>query len=249
MTAINTNSNGTTTVFYEPFDFEQDADIVGPAGQVNQTTKGLDIVVKQNGIVTIDTANNIGMAQEKDMKLRLYPFLLSGYLNFDNRGYVGSVDGDLPFSDHWQGNLKYSIGFFQIVFSTNAIPTDGSWTNYIVLNNLNAFYLDQPIIQTNIFTRGPDLTTNRVAFAMRQSSESENVTAYIEQSGQRTSVAIPDCVMTKDATYVFDTQLGQLVSATDKEKIETTTSIVSPTGSATRQDDVEHEDSISLVLP
>jgi hypothetical protein len=55
--------------------------------------------------------------------------------------------------------------------------------------------------------------------------------------------------MTKDATYVFDTQLGQLVSATDKEKIETTTSIVSPTGSATRQDDVEHEDSISLVLP
>jgi hypothetical protein len=249
LTAINTNSDGTTTVFYEPFDFEQDGESVGAAGQINTTTRGLNIVVKQNGIVTIDTARSVGMAQAKNAKYPVYPMLLSGYLNIDDTGYVKSLDGDLPFIDQWQENLKYSIGFFGIVFSTNIISSQDSWTNYLTLKNFGAFYLDRTLIQTNIFARGIDSATNTVSFSLFQSGNGENFTGYIEQMGQRTSAAMPNCLMSKSATFLFNRQLGRIISVKQNEKMDNTTSIISQAGSATGHDNVELESSMTLVTP
>lgn len=251
LTGINTNSDGTTTVFYQPFDFEQDSENVGSAGQIDTTVRGLNLVTKQNGIVTIDTGNGIGMSQAMNAKLPIYPMLLSGYFNFDDTGYARSLDGDLPFIDQWQDNLKYIVGYFHIVFSTNAIPIHGSWTNYLVLKSMAGLFVNGGIILTNVFVRDLDCGTNscNVSFTYYESNNLSNLNGYVEQQGQRNSVLIPESDESKNATFCFDPKLGQLISMKESEKMENSMNAANGGATIMGHNNTEIENSLTLISP
>ena len=126
LTATGTNNDGTTTVFYEPFDFVQDVEIVNASGRSTISTRGLDIVSKQNDIVIVDTKKGIGLGQVNNLKLPIYPYLLSGYFYLDPAGNVKGVDGEVPFIDMWLDNLNKRMGFFNIIWPTNSISVRDS---------------------------------------------------------------------------------------------------------------------------
>lgn len=253
LTAVSANQDGTTTVYYEPSDFEEDIEIVGPQGRVNTTTHGLDIVTKQNDIVMIDTSKGIGMSQAKNAKLPIYPALLSGYLYFEPSGNVKSLNGDLPFIDHWQDNLKYDTGFFHIIFPTNTISVRDSWTNNVAIKNVGgAFFTGDGIIQSNVFTRELDSSTdsNSIAcFSLYESDINQNLAAYLEQGGQRTSMVVPECDDSINATFHFDQKQGRLIDVKETQKASNSMSIMVQGNSADSHNDLEMESSMTLVSP
>lgn len=249
LTAISTNQDGTTVVFYERFELEQSFENVGPAGKGTVVTHGLDIISKQNDIVTLDTAKEIGISQARNLKLAVYPSLLSGYFNVDALGQIKSIEGDLPFIDYWQERLKYAIGFYSIVFPTNSISVHDSWTNSIVLRIVAGVVLNgNGIFQRNVFSRELDSQTN-VSFTLYESGGFQNLSGYVEQSGQRTSVAIPDHSDNMSATFIFDPKLGRLISMKKTQKIEDSTSMMNQGVVSTGHDTAEFESSMTLVSP
>src|ERR1700722_311387 len=54
LTPAATNQDGTISIWYEPFDYEQDGHSTGPSGQIDSTVRGLAMRIRQNGIVTVD---------------------------------------------------------------------------------------------------------------------------------------------------------------------------------------------------
>ena len=253
LTAVSTNQDGTTTVHYEPFDFEEEIEIIGPSGRINTSTHGLDVVSKQNDIVVIDTAKGIGMSQARNVKLPIYPSLLSGYFYLDSVGNAKYLNGDLPFIDQWQDNLKYDVGFFHIIFPTNVISVRDSWTNNIVMKNVGgAFFTGDGITRPNVFTRELDSmagTNSTACFSLYESDINQNLGAYIEQGGQRTSVAIPECDESASATFHFDQKLGRLIDMKKTEKSSNSMSIMVQGNSADSHNNLELESSMTLVSP
>ena len=248
LTAVSTNQDGTTTIYYEPFDYEQDVEIIGTSGRINTSYRGLNVINKQSDIVTIDTAKGIGLSEGKSLKIGLYPFLLSGYMDFNPAGVVTKLDGNLPFIDHWQG--KNESGFFHIIFPTNTISFWDSWTNYIAFkSNIGLVINGDNIIQANVFARGLDSTTSNspvACFNLYASDIRQNMTGYIEQAGQRTSMAIPERTEYVNATFHFDQKLGRLIDMHKTDKMTDTGSMMYQGNSVTihHSSDVE----ISMLL-
>ena len=253
LTAVSTNQDGTTTVYYEPYDYEQDAEIVGASGRINTYYRGLDVVSRQNDIVMVDTTKGVGMSQAKNLKLGIYPFLLSGYFDFNPAGCVTRLDGDLPFMDHWKENLKFSAGVFQITFPTNIISVRDSWTNYIILKNVaGVVFNGNGIVQSNVFTRELDsVATNSstATFSLYESDIDHNVGGYIEQSGQQTSIVIHERTENANATFHFDQKLGRLIDMKKTEKVTGSVSMMIQGNAATGHNDNEVESSMQLVSP
>lgn len=253
LTAIGKNQDGTTTVHYEPFDFEQDFESNGSSGRSTTTFRGLNVVAKQNDIVMIDTARGVGMAQAKTMKIAAYAVMLSGNITFDPTGNVKKLEGDLPFIDYWQESLRFIPGFFQFAFPTNAIAVRDSWTNGVVLKNIAGTILNgDGITETNVFNRELDDTTKEGAiacFRLYMSALSQNLGGYIEQSGQRTSTVISDYSDNVNATFRFDQKLGRLIDLKKTSKLLNTASMVAQGNSATSHTDAEMEFSFRLVPP
>ena len=253
LTALGKNQDGTTTVHFEPFDFEQNAESTGTSGQNTTTFRGLNIVAKQNDIVIIDTAKGVGLSQAKSLKVGAYPVMLSGNFTFDPAGNVKTLDGDLPFIDHWQENLKFNPGFFQFIFPTNAIAVRDSWNNCVVLANLAGTILNSNgITETNLFTRELNDTTKDssiACFRLYMSALHQNLGGYIEQSGQRTSTVISDFSDNMNATFRFDQKLGRLIELKKTDKTLNTASMVSQVNTITGHTDAEIELSMRLISP
>jgi hypothetical protein len=253
LTPVSTNQNGTTRVYYEPFEYAQDVEIVGASGRVNTSTRGLDIVSKQNDIVVVDTTKGIGMSQAKNLKYSVYPLLVSGYFDFDSAGNVKKLDGDLPFIDLWQENLKFTVGFFHIVFPTNSIALRDSWTNHLTIKSCGGVTFNSDgIIQAHVFARELDSTmsnTSVACFSLYESDNHQKLGGSIEQSGQRTSVVIPELTVSINATFHFDQKLGRLIDMKRTEKFANSVSMMIQGNSATGNTDMEIERSIKLISP
>jgi hypothetical protein len=253
LTALGKNQDGTTTVHFEPFDFEQNAESTGTSGQSTTTFRGLDIVAKQNDIVIIDTAKGVGVSQAKNLKVGAYPVMLSGNFTFDPAGNVKTMDGDLPFIDHWQENLNFNPGFFQFIFPTNVVAVADSWNNCVVMKNVAGTILNgDGITETNIFTRELDDTTKDssvACFRLYMSALHQNLGGYIEQSGQRTSTVISDFSDNMNATFRFDQKLGRLIELKKTDKALNTASMVSQGNTVTGHTDAEIELSMRLISP
>lgn len=253
LTAISTNQDGTTTVYYGPFDYEQDVEIIGASGRINTSYRGLNVINKQNDIVTIDTVKGVGLSEAKSLKMGLYPFLLSGYMDFNPAGVVTKLDGNLPFIDHWQARNEAIVGFFNIAFPTNTISVWDSWTNYIAFKSNTGLVINgDDIIQANVFTRGLDSTTSNssvACFNLCESDIHQDLTGYIEQSGQRTSIAIPERTEHVNATFHFDQKLGRLIDMHKIDKMTASTSMMYQGNSVTSHVSSDVEISMRLVLP
>ena len=256
LTAVSTNEDGTTTVYYEPYDFEQDVESVGASGRNTISARGLNIISKQNDIVVVDTSKEIGMSQAKNLKLPIYPSLLSGYFDLDSAGNVKKLDGDLPFIDYWQGNLKFQLSFFQIIFPTNTVAIRDSWTNYLALKNAGGVVFNgDGIVQPHVFTRELDSSANSgtnasiACFSLYESDSYQNFGGYLDQFGQKTSIAIPDHTESMNATFHFDQKLGRLVDMKKTSKTHDSFNMMVQGNASNGNNDADGENSVNLISP
>jgi hypothetical protein len=253
LTAVGTNADGTISVYYEPYDYEQDSRSSGPSGEIECSTRNLDVVSKQNGIVTVDTQNGVGRSQWLTMKQSVYPHLLSGYMDFDLGGRVEKFEGDLPFIDNWQHFLQYSSNLFYIVFPANGLAITDTWTNYYHYNTAGPVAFDNGgIVQPWSFTRGPDQAgTNGplATFTLYMSYDDKDLTGYTDQGGQRSAIDIPEQVESMNASFQFDQKRGCLVSMTQSENLHGDMNMVLQGNSATAHDESENNTTITLISP
>ena len=255
LTAISTNQDGTTRVLYEPFDFEQDIENVSDSGRSTLSFRGLDIVSKQNDIVVVDTSKGIGVSQAKNMKYSVYPSLLSGYFDLDSAGNIKKIDGDLPFIDQWQDFLKFNLGIFQIILPTNSISVRDSWTNNLTLKSAGGVYFQgDGIVQPHTFIRELDstadsATNDSACFRLYETDDYKDFGGYLEQAGQRTSIAIPEHHEDMNATFHFDQKLGRLIYMKKTAKSHDSFNMMVQGNSASGQFDIDSDNSINLVSP
>jgi hypothetical protein len=216
LTAAGTNSDGTTAVYYEPFDFEEDLRSTGQRGELNTSVRGLAIVEKQDGVVIIDTEKGIGLSQSQSMKQSVYPNLLCGYFDFEPTGRIKKFEGDLPFVDTWQNTLKTTMNFFNIDFPTNAIALHDAWTNdYNLKTSGGVVFHDEGIVQPWNYTRELDGTATNspiASFSLYESDNAKDMECYLDQPGQQTSVDLAEHASSINATFQFDQKLGRLIS-------------------------------------
>ena len=224
------NQDGTTTVYFEPFDFEQDNHSTGQNGQIDTIVRGLHVISKQNGIVMVDSETGIGLSQVQMLKQSAYGNLLSGYFHFDSAGHIKKYGGDLPFVDVWENNLKNDLSLFHIVFPTNPIAVRDSWTNYVTLKSNGVMvFAGDGMVQPWVFTRDPDQTESNgsiASFTLNEMDVTKDVSAYLDQSGQRASILIPEHHERMDATYRFDQKRGCLISMTKSDRRQDTMSMI-----------------------
>jgi hypothetical protein len=253
LTAIETNQDGTTTVFVEPFDFTEDVERVNASGHVTTSVRGVDVLSKNNGLVIVDSKNGIGKAQAQNLKYPIYPYLISGYFYVDGAGYIRSVNGDLPFIDFWQFKLKGIIGFFGIIFPTNSISIRDSWTNTVVIKDSGGTTYDgDGLIQPYVFVRELDsaATNDSIAcFSLYESGNYKNLGATVEQPGQQMSILFPERNENFYGTYHFDQKLGRLVDMSKTVKVQDSASFMIQGNSATGNDDIEESTSMQLITP
>lgn len=253
LTAVDTNQDGMTTVLLEPFDFAEDIESVNSSGRLTTSVRGLDIISKQNDMVLVDTKNNIGMGQAQSLKYPVFPYLLSGYLLFDSAGNVKNYSGDLPFVDVWQNKLKSAVGFFGIVFPTNSVSPNDSWTNSILIKDSGGTTYDgDGIVQPNVFIRGADSMTSDVPVASFNLFETDNyqhLVAHIELPGQQTTVDFPERDESMSGTFYFNQKSGVLIGMKTTAKMNDSESFMLQGNPATGHEDNEVETSMQLVLP
>ena len=253
LTPVSTNQDGTTTIYYEPFDYEQDVEAIGASGRVNTSYRGLNIISKQNDIVMVDTAKGIGVSEGNSLKVGLYPFLLSGYMDFNPAGTVTKYEGDLPFIDQWQETLQLCMGFFHVIFSTNTVSVGASWTNLIAYKDaFGVVFNGDGITETNIFTRESDSMTNNrpvVCFNLYKSGIQRDLSGYFELRGQRTSIVIPKRSGNANATFHFDQKMGRLIDMHETGSTADSVSMMYQGTPGISHHNSEREVTMQLVLP
>jgi hypothetical protein len=254
LTALSTNQNCSTTVRYEPFDFEQETDVNNSAGHWVASQRDLEIVARQNDILVIDTTNGIGIGDARALKQATCPMMLSGYFDIDAAGNVLKIDGDLPFQDFWQEKLKNCIGFFQILFPTNAVPIADSWTNNLALKGTDGVTISgDGVVQKYVFNRTPDESTTsnglQACFSAYESESGKSYSGYIERSGQRTSIAFPDRVGSINTTFHFDIKNGRLVEMKKSERLDDSLSMMMQGKTSSSHGNLQVETVMRLVTP
>ena len=219
LTAYKKNPDGTTSVYFKPYQVAQDLESAGPSHVVTQI-RGLKINRQQNGIVVIDTEKNLGMSQVGQIKLGLYPNLLSGIMDFDPAGGIRKFEGDLPFVDYWTNQLKNEVGYFRIQFPDHPVAVRQAWTQAVTVTSGGGATLADPLILTNTFTRDLDLVTNEnpvAVFGLTSSDHLQNLSGYFEQMGQKSSLNISHFDHDGFGTFHFDPKRGVLLDAKDTD--------------------------------
>lgn len=249
LTGYKKNPDGTTLVYFKPYDFAEDMDNVGLSHVVTQI-RGLKIKSQQNGIVIIDTENNVGMGQANTSKISVYPNLLSGYFNFDPTGRTLKFEGDLPFIDYWTDMLKVRIGFFWIFFPDHPVGIQEAWTENISMIHSGGVALDNPPTFTNTFTRGLNLTTNGnpiATFDMTSADHLKNISGYSDQNGQKSRLNISQYDHNLFGTYHFDQKRGVLLDANTTETADISIDMLVQGNSATSHMNSKMETQINLI--
>lgn len=253
LTAVNRNQDGTTTVHFEPFDFEQESQVNGAGGQIDTTTRGLTILSKQNGIVLVDTEKGIGQAQSQNMKQAIYPQLLTGYFVFEPTGYIKCFQGELPFVDKWQTSLKYYTNFFNIVFPTNAIAVHEGWTNYYSLKTAGPVVFNgDGIVQPWYYFRELDQTNGKEAvacFTLYESDNCKDLGGYLDQLGQQTIIDVPEHTGSMNIAFKFDQKRGCLISTKESFRTHDDTTMMIQGNPAESHSESQMDVSITLVSP
>ena len=249
LTVHKENPDGTTSVYFKPYNFEEVVDNVGVSHVVTEI-HDLQIKSQQNGVVTIDTENKVGMRQANSVKIGVYPDLLSGYFEFDPAGKIVKCQGDIPFIDYWTGVLKERRSFFSIYFPNHPVGINESWAEVYLMNSGGGVMLDKPLTITNTFTRGTDLMTNgnsMATFVITGAERQQNINGSIEQTGQRTSMNIPLYDHKISGTFHFDQKRGILLDADTTQISEVSVNMLVQGNTATSHNTVETGLRINLI--
>ena len=164
-------------------------------------------------------------------------------------GDIKEVHGALPFIDYWDHNRKFNLGLFQIIFSSNSVGVHDSWTNYLTLKGAGGVVFNNGgIVQSNVFVRELNSGSN-ACFSLYESDSYKNMSGYIEQYGEQTSMVIPEHTENMNGTFHFDQQAGCLV---DMQRTSTTHdefNMMVRGHSANSQTDFDLDASIKLISP
>lgn len=251
LTPMGTNADGTMSVLYEPYDYEVDTHIIGPSGDFESNTRDLNVISKQNGIITVDTARDIGVSP--NLKEAIYPNLLSGYMDFQPSGRIQKFEGDLPFIDFWQHRLQYNTNLFYIVFPAGALAVHDTWTNNYYIKSAGPVVLDNNgVVETYTFTREPDqnVANGPVAvFSLSMSSDNKDLTGHMDQMGQQNMIEMPEQVHSINGTFQFDQKQGCLVSLSESENGRVDMNMVIQGNSANGHTEEEQTISMTLIPP
>jgi len=249
MTYYKNNPDGSTFVYFKPYRVAEDMDIVGPNHFVLQI-RGLKIKNLQNNVVTIDTENNVGMSQVNQIKHGIYPVMLSGYFNFDPMGRTLKFEGDLPFIDYWTEMFKARLGYFSILFPNHRVGIQEAWTENYPMNTCGGAVLDSPLTFTNTFTRGLNLMTNGnpiASFDMTSANHLQNISGYIDQNGQKSSLNISQFNRDSFGTYHFDRKRGVLLDSKTTDTDDISIEMLVQGNSATSHYNIKTEMQINLI--
>lgn len=216
LTGAGEPSNSVTTVHFEPSDYFGETEVRGPAGHFTSTVSNLDVKAFQNGILTIDTRRDIGIAQAKGMKAEAAWMLLSGYMDFDKSGKTKAFHGDLPFVDFWDRLNETQISLFDIAFPERPLAVGEFWEETIPLKTLNDVKLDEVLVYTNTFTREPDgfVGDRPVAvFSVAGPLRAHDLLGHIEQGGQSSQINLSSLERHTTGTFRFDPKAGILIES------------------------------------
>ena len=223
LTPVKKSADGVWTLHYEPFDFEEDLETSGSNGHVDTTIRGLDVKSTQNGIVVVDTTKGVGMAQAKAIKQGAYARMVSGNFEFQPVGAITKVEGDLPFVDYWTESTKYQVGFFDIIFSTDAVSAGGSWTKTLAVKDLEGIKLGEAgLMETNTFVwqANPGATNHLIPITVNMAAEPKNIFGSMETMGQNTALNISQFSHQKSGQFLFDPAAGVLNSGDETETLK-----------------------------
>jgi hypothetical protein len=87
------------------------------------------------------------------------------------------------------------------------------------------------------------------SFKLYMSFDGKDLTGYADQSGQRTTVDVPQQVQSMDATFQFDQKRGCLVSVAESDSSHVDLNMVVQGNSANGHSDSEGSISVTLVSP
>lgn len=225
LTPLQKSADGVWTLRYEPFGVEEDAETSGTGGRGATTIRGLDVKSTQNGIVVIDTTQDVGTMQAKAVKQGAYARLLSGNFEFQPDGRITKLSGDLPFVDYWTETSRYEIGFFDIVFPAAPVPAGGNWTTNLVVKDLEGIKLGQGgIVETNTFAREatPAATNQLVTITASMAVNPKNIMASMDSMGQNTVLNLSEFNHKKTGQFLFDPAAGCLQSGEEDDDVNMT---------------------------
>ena len=224
LTPTASSKEGVTPMRMEPSDIEGDWDITGPGGNILLTLRGSDMVGKQDGVVIIDTKNNIGTDQAQSFKKEILPLYLSGQVDLDTRGEVRQFHGDMPFVEFWTEAIASQLGFFGLVFPENEIPVGSNWQESLSLKKMGQVKLDGDGVKCNmVFKRQPDVVTpdgTMAAFNVSAPFTCKDLSGSMEQMGQTTRLNISKMDRRATGSFLFDQGKGVLVEGTSKADAE-----------------------------
>lgn len=253
LTATGSAKEGLTVVHYEPFDLEQDLGADGPTGTVKTTIRGLDVVVRQNEIVVVDTKNDIGMLQAKNIRLSYYPLLLSGDITLDRGGAIQKLSGDLPFVQNWTEQKQTEIAFFHIQFPDTAKAVKDAWMENFTLHNSGGIEFGVGgLTVTNEFTRQADTTEqdNPLAtFDLSMSAHEDSLSGYFDQGGQKTAIGMSPVDATTAGNFHFDQKGGFLVDGQESASFKASVNMVVQGRSVSTRANTQSDWQIKLVPP
>lgn len=213
--------HGVTTMRMEPSNIETDWDITGPGGHIVMSLRGTEVKGTQNGIVIIDTKQNIGVAQAQELKKEILPLYLSGEVDVDDRGNVRQFRGDVPFVEFWTNELSsLGEGLFGIIFPDREVAVGDTWQVSSCLKKIGQLKLEgKGLCYTETFTREPDeiVQNNGITvFKLSASFTHKNLTGFIEQMGQRMRFNILQFDRIATGKIRFDQNQGLLLDSTIK---------------------------------
>lgn len=211
---------GVSTMRLEPSNIEGDWDITGPGGHIIISLRGADMKETQNGVVVIDTAKDIGVAQAQEFKKEILPLYLSGQVDLDPRGNVKQFRGDIPFVEFWADTIESQIGLWGIVFPERAIAVGETWQESLTLKKAGEVKLEGEGVRCTVtFTRQPDVVVqgrSLAVFSLSAPFNYKDLTGSMEQMGQIIRLNISYFDRRANGTFCFDQDRGVLTDGATK---------------------------------
>lgn len=158
ITATDKVKDGATTLDFKPSNIGGQWDIESAGSKVLMTLKGEHLKGTVNGQLFIDTENDIGVEEAKDVLDEMKPLYLAGQIDCDALGNIKRLHGNDDFVKFWTDMLAQQVGFYGIVFPEKPVAVGDAWEERLTLKKLDQLVLEGEGLRCDMkFTRLPDV--------------------------------------------------------------------------------------------
>ncbi|MCF8235130.1 MAG: hypothetical protein K9G67_14720 [Bacteroidales bacterium] len=168
-----------------------------------------------DGTVFIDTKNDVGTSEAKELKKELAGLYLSGEMTMTENGDMADITGSIPFEEFWKENMEAYVGFFGIVFNDEAIAVGEKWEVPFELAQMGELRLSDTLKSIVSFKREADTLidgTSYQYFTGRSPFNSQNLKGKMSDLGGDGTIVINDLQRTGEIDIIYDNDQGILIS-------------------------------------